>query len=111
MTADTAVLSLPAPAAPPVARRSWWRQLGVDTGAVLVGFPLALAAFILVVTGLALGAGLLVVWVGLPLLTLTLLVARGLATVERLRIPAVLDRDLPSPAYRLATAARRSAAC
>jgi signal transduction histidine kinase len=86
------------------AGRSWWRQLGVDTAYVLVGFPLAIAAFVVVVTLLAVGAGTLVIWVGLPLLTLTLLVARGFAAVERMRLPAVLRRQLPSPVYRQAPA-------
>jgi signal transduction histidine kinase len=102
---ETAVLPLPtgSPAAPaPPARRGWWRQLGVDTGYVLVGLPLAIAGFVLVVTGLALGAGLLVVWVGLPVLVLTLLAARGFATAERLRLPGVLPQPVPTPSYRRA---------
>jgi signal transduction histidine kinase len=85
-----------------VPHRSWWRQLGVDTSYVLFGFPLSVTAFVLVVTGLAVGLGTLVVWVGLPLLVLTLLIARGFAAVERMRIPAVLRRDAPSPVYRAA---------
>ena len=97
--------ALPSPggqALPAVPHRSWWRQLGVDTSYVLFGFPLSVTAFVLVVTGLAVGLGTLVVWVGLPLLVLTLLIARGFAAVERMRIPAVLRRDAPSPVYRAA---------
>jgi signal transduction histidine kinase len=97
MTADTAVL----PASPPP-HRSWWRQLGVDSVYVLVGFPLAVVSFVLVVTGLALGVGTLVIWVGLPVLVLTLLVARGFAAVERMRIAGVLRRELAAPVYRQA---------
>jgi signal transduction histidine kinase len=101
MTTSTAPLPLPAP--PVLARRGWWRQLGLDTAYALLGFPLAIAAFVVVVTGLAVGIGTLVIWVGLPLLVLTLLVARGFATVERLRIPGVLRQDLPAPVYRRAS--------
>jgi hypothetical protein len=71
---------------------------------VLLGFPLSIVAFVLVVTGLSVGVGTLIIWIGLPLLVLTLLVARGFAAVERMRIPAVLQRDLPSPVYRRARA-------
>ncbi|MCZ2828585.1 sensor domain-containing protein [Modestobacter sp. VKM Ac-2986] len=81
-------------------QRARWRQTGVDAAHVLLGFPLALVAFVVVVVGLALGAGLLIVWIGLPVLVGTLFVARGLATVERRRLPAVLGRPLPRPVYR-----------
>ena len=103
MTTATAELPLPAgSAAPGRLHRRWWRQLGIDTAFVLVGLPLSVAAFVLVVTGLAVGIGTLVVWVGLPLLALTLLVARGLAAVERMRLPGVLQHEVPSPVYRTA---------
>jgi Putative sensor len=72
-TAESAVPTDPAPA---WQRRVWWRQLGVDTTHVLVGFPLSTVAFVLV--------------------------ARGFATVERIRIPDVLRREVPTPVYRRA---------
>ncbi|MDF2585355.1 MAG: Two-component system sensor kinase, partial [Mycobacterium sp.] len=37
------------------------RQLGVDTGYVLFGFPLAVVSFSVILTGLSAGVGLLVV--------------------------------------------------
>ncbi|MBX6385054.1 MAG: sensor domain-containing protein [Microbispora sp.] len=74
-------------------------RLAGDTVYLLVGFPLATITFCLVVTGLSAGAGLLVVWVGVPVLALTCLIARGMGDVERLRIRAVLGRDLPRPRY------------
>jgi signal transduction histidine kinase len=102
MTTDTAVLP-PMTAAPPLPRRrTRLGQLGVDTGYLLLGFPIAIVAFVLVITGLALGAGLLVIWVGVAVLPITLLIARGFATVERAQLPAVLERPLPTPAYRAA---------
>ncbi|MGY1814901.1 sensor histidine kinase [Blastococcus sp. SYSU D00820] len=100
MTADTLVLPpMAASPAPVRARRGLFRGLGLDTGYALASFPLAIAAFVVVLTGLALGAGLLVVWIGVAVLALTLVAARGLAVAERAWLPAVLDRDLPRPQY------------
>lgn len=75
------------------------RQLGVDTGYVLLGFPLAVASFSVLVTGLAAGLGTLVIGVGLLVVAVTLLVARVFADIERYRIPAVLRRPRIRPAY------------
>src|SRR4051794_28529757 len=101
MTTDTAVLptvSTPPPASAARPRRRL-QQLAVDTGYSLLAFPLAIAGFVLVLTGLSAGAGLLVVWVGVAVLAGTLLAARGLATVERTWLPSVLGHPLPQPAY------------
>ncbi|MGY5884241.1 sensor histidine kinase [Modestobacter lacusdianchii] len=100
MTTDTAVLPAGRPGRLP--RRGWWRQLGVDTGYVLLALPVSLLAFVLVVTGLAVGVGLVVIWVGVPLLVGTLYTARGFAALERGRLPAVLRRPVPTPGYRAA---------
>lgn len=99
-TTDTAVFP-PMTSSPPVPDRrdGLLRQLLLDTGYTLTGFPVAIAAFVVVVTGLSLGAGLLVIWVGVAVLALTLLAARGFATVERAWLPSVLDRPVPQPAY------------
>lgn len=78
------------------------RQLAVDTGYVLLGFPLAVVSFVVLVTGLALGAGLAVTVVGLPILAGTLYAARGFADVERLSLPRVLRVPVPRPRYRTA---------
>ncbi|SBT48219.1 sensor histidine kinase [Micromonospora auratinigra] len=77
------------------------RQLGRDSGYVLLGLPLGLVGFVLAVVGTALGLGLLVTALGLPVLAGTLYTARGLADLERLRLPPVLrEPRLPRPAYR-----------
>lgn len=73
------------------------RRLGRDTLYVLVGFPLAVLSFTVVLTGLATSLGLLVTLLGIPLAVLTLLVARGLAVVERARL-RLLDGSDPAPA-------------
>jgi signal transduction histidine kinase len=82
-------------------RRRWFGQLGVDTAYLLAGFPLGVVAFVLVVTGLSAGIGLLAAFLlGLPVLVGTLFVARGFAEVERARIPAVLRRPRVAVLYR-----------
>lgn len=78
------------------------RQLGVDTAYILFGFPLAVIGFVLLVTGISLAAGLLITLVGVPLLALTLTVARGLAEIERIRIAPVLRVGRTHIAYRRA---------
>src|SRR4051812_16667984 len=99
MTSDTAVLpSAPSTSVPRPG--GWLKQLGADSTYNLLRFPIAIAAFVAVVTGLSLGLGLLVVWVGVAVLAIALVVARGFAVVERAMIPAVLGRDLPEPVYR-----------
>lgn len=76
------------------------RQLGVDTGYVLLGFPLAVVSFCFVVTGLSTGLGTVILLVGPPILAGTLLAARFFADIERARFPAVLRRPRSRPTYR-----------
>lgn len=56
---------------------------------LLLSFPLGLCYFILIVAGLALGASTVIIWIGLPVLFITLLMVRGMATIEQ-RIAANL---------------------
>ncbi|WP_319460350.1 sensor histidine kinase [Micromonospora sp. RTP1Z1] len=93
----TAIPLAPAPTPAPVSRVT--RQLLHDSGYVLLGLPLAIAGFVVVVAGISLTAGLLVTTVGLPVLAGTLYVARGLADIERLRLPAVLRQPRVRPEY------------
>jgi hypothetical protein len=67
-----------------------------DTGYVLSGFALSLLAFVVVVTGLSAGAGLVVVWVGLGVLAGTLWLTRVLARAERVRLRVLQHRAAPS---------------
>ncbi len=83
-------------------RVGFLRQLGVDTGYTLLGFPLAVVSFSVIVTGLSAGLSTLVIVVGVPILTGTLFIARAFADIERLRIPAVLRRPRTRPIYRAA---------
>ncbi len=50
---------------------------------LLLAFPLGTFYFILLVTGFSLGIGLLIVWVGIPILVGLLLLARLLGAMER----------------------------
>ncbi|MDA0563385.1 sensor domain-containing protein [Streptomonospora sp. S1-112] len=80
------------------------RRLGADTRYTLLSLPLSVVAFCLLVTGLALGAGTLVVVLGLLVLALTLLVARGFAAVDRAMAAEALGLPLPAVAHRAAPA-------
>jgi signal transduction histidine kinase len=83
-------------------RAGFLRQLAIDTGYTLLGFPLAVASFSVIVTGMSAGLSTLVIVVGLPILAGTLFVARFFADIERLRVAAVLRRPRTRPAYRAA---------
>jgi signal transduction histidine kinase len=81
-------------------RRGLLGQLGIDTIYVLVGFPLGIIAFTVIITGLSLGAGLLVTLLGIPVLVATIFAARALAELERVRIPTVINRPREGVRYR-----------
>jgi signal transduction histidine kinase len=76
------------------------RQLGIDTAYVIVGFPVALAGFVLVFTLFVTGMGMLVTVVGIPIVVASLYTARFFADIERMRLPAVVHRTIPRPRYR-----------
>lgn len=76
------------------------RRLGVETGYLFLSFPLAIASFTMLVTGLSLGAGLMVTLLGLPVLIATLYVARGFAAVKRKQLGWVTGTALTPARYR-----------
>jgi signal transduction histidine kinase len=82
----------------PVARA--FRHLGVDTQYVLLGFPLGIVTIVLGTVGFFLGLGLTVLWIGIPIMVIALMIARGFATLERARIGPVLGRKVPHPYYK-----------
>lgn len=88
--------------ADPDAGRSVLRQLAIDSGYVLLGFPLALASVLVLIVGFSLSVGLMVTVTGLPILAGTLYAARSFADIERLRMPAVLQQPRVRPNYRTA---------
>jgi signal transduction histidine kinase len=90
-------ISASAPAAP---MRTVVRQLGIDTWYVVLNLPLAIVGFAVLIAGLAAGISTLVTVIGLPILAGTTYLARGLADLERHRIPGVLRHERRRPAYR-----------
>lgn len=83
----------------PAAAPRMLRRLGHDTQYVLIGFPLGIVSLVLAVAGFSLGVSLAVLAVGVPLLFGTLMLARMLAAIERVRAG-----NVPRPAYRTAPA-------
>lgn len=80
--------------AEPVARHLG--QFRRDNTYLLPQLPLAVVAFAGVIATTAASVSLLVIAVGLPLLALSLMLARGFASVERLRLRA-LGMRVPEP--------------
>lgn len=72
-----------------------WRE----TLHLLLNMPVGIATFTIVVTGFALGFGMLITLIGIPILIGMLYVSRAMGTVERVRAGLLLDLDVPSP-YR-----------
>jgi Putative sensor len=65
-----------------------WRGLGRDLGFTLATLPIVIVSFAVIVTGLSLSVGLAIVYLGIPLLALTLLTGRWFAAVELARLRA-----------------------
>jgi signal transduction histidine kinase len=76
------------------------RQVGNDLIYLFTGFPIALVSFVVLVTGLALSAGLLVTLLGLPVAVFTLAIARQFATLERHRLRLVSPSPPSGVTYR-----------
>ena len=79
-----------------------WLMAPVTEGATyramayfVLGLGLGIAEFTLIITGFALGLGLLVTIVGIPVLVVTLLVARAMASLERQLAVQLLDAPMP----------------
>ncbi|MFC9299376.1 sensor histidine kinase [Streptomyces sp. NPDC057011] len=77
----------------PVAGRTW-REFGY----LLIGMPLSVLYFSLAITGLSVGAGLLVTFLGVPVLAGMLAMCRGFGRLERARVRVLLGADVPDPA-------------
>ncbi|MFF0713626.1 sensor histidine kinase [Streptomyces bauhiniae] len=83
---------LPAALRAPLEARTW-RMLGY----ALTGLPVAVALFVWTVTMISLGAGLLVTFVGVPVLALGLVGCRGFGALERARAGALLKVRVAPP--------------
>ena len=70
-----------------------WRE----TGYALVALPLGIAWFSIFLTLLTTSLSLIVFVIGLPLLALTMWIARGAASAQRLVAAGLLDLHIPEP--------------
>lgn len=89
---------------PTTYRPSLAERLLRDSAYCLTALPIGILTFTIVVTGLATGVGLFVVWVGLPVLVGTVLLARAFAQLERLRLASLQGRERSAAAYLSAEA-------
>ncbi|MFI6405203.1 sensor histidine kinase [Streptomyces sp. NPDC050548] len=83
---------LPAALRAPLAARSW-RELGY----VLLSLPISIMLFTYAITMVSLGAGLLITFLGVPVLAAALAGCRGFGALERARARRLLDLDVADP--------------
>ncbi|MFD8421479.1 sensor histidine kinase [Streptomyces sp. NPDC059668] len=83
---------LPAALRAPIEARSW-REFGY----VMLGLPISIAMFTFAVTMFSLGAGLLVTFLGVPVLAGALAGCRGFGALERARARGLLGVEVASP--------------
>ncbi|MFF4748402.1 sensor histidine kinase [Streptomyces sp. NPDC002514] len=83
---------LPAALRAPFEARSW-REFGY----VLLSLPISILMFVFTVTMLSLGAGLLVTFLGVPVLAAALAGCRGLGMLERARARGLLGLEVAEP--------------
>ncbi|MBW8798956.1 MAG: sensor domain-containing protein [Streptomyces sp.] len=83
---------VPAVLRAPFEARSW-REFGY----VLLGLPVGVTLFVWTVTMLSLGVGLLVTFIGIPLLAVALAGCRGFGALERTRARALLRLEVADP--------------
>ncbi|GCE26127.1 hypothetical protein KDA_16110 [Dictyobacter alpinus] len=62
---------------------------------LLLSFPLGIIYFVLMVVGLSVGVGTIIIWVGLPILLLTMIGLRGVAMFERDMAAHLLNIPMP----------------
>ncbi|WJV46843.1 sensor histidine kinase [Streptomyces flavofungini] len=70
-----------------------WRELLY----VLLSFPISIVGFVFAVTMLSVGVGLLITFVGIPILALGLTACRGFGFLERVRARTLLGVDVKDP--------------
>ncbi|MGW7409821.1 sensor histidine kinase [Streptomyces sp. NPDC054833] len=90
--ADERERHLPAALRAPFEARSW-REFGY----VLLSFPISTVFFVFAVTMVSLGAGLLVTFLGIPVLAAALAGCRGFGALERARARGLLRLQVADP--------------
>ncbi|MEU5402696.1 sensor domain-containing protein [Streptomyces sp. NPDC005963] len=76
----------------PFERRTW-REFGYH----MLSLPISTVLFVFAITTLSLGAGLLVTFIGIPVLAAALAGCRGFGALERSRARALLHHDVGTP--------------
>ena len=71
------------------------RQTYFNIAYLLLGLPLGAFYFVFLVTGISVGFGLLVIWVGVPILVLVLAGSWALCQFERVLAVGLLNEDIP----------------
>ena len=62
---------------------------------LLLAFPLGITYFVFLVTGISVGASLIIIWVGVPILTLVLAGSWAMCQFERILAVSLLKEDIP----------------
>jgi hypothetical protein len=75
---------------------------------LLLAFPLSVVYFVFLVTGLSLGFGTLIIWIGIPILLAMFAASWGLAMFERTLAMLLLREDIP-PMAREEDASKKDA--
>ncbi|MGW6060857.1 sensor histidine kinase [Streptomyces sp. NPDC055189] len=83
---------LPAGLRAPIEARAW-----KEFGHVLLSLPISIVTFTFAVTMLSLGVGLLITFIGIPVLAAGLAACRGFGTLERVRARVLLDVEVADP--------------
>ena len=73
---------------------------------LLLSFPLGVFYFVVLITGLSVGIGTVVVWLGIPILFATIAAIWGMAAMERSLAVRLLHIDMPAPGSAMLRAAR-----
>ncbi|MGP3999129.1 sensor histidine kinase [Streptomyces sp. 8N706] len=89
---QTAAHRMPAALRAPLEGRTWREFLYL-----LLNLPLAAVMFVYAITMTSLGVGLLITFLGVPVLAVALAGARGLGAVERARARVLLRLDVAAP--------------
>ncbi|MFI6091430.1 sensor histidine kinase [Streptomyces sp. NPDC051218] len=83
---------LPAGLRAPIEARAW-----KEFGYVLLSLPISIVTFVFAVTMLSLGGGLLVTFIGIPVLAAGLAACRSFGSLERVRARALLGVEVAAP--------------
>ena len=80
---------------------------------LLLAFPLGVVYFTFLVTGLSLGLGTVIIWIGIPILLAVFAASWGLAAFERMLAMLLLREEIPpmSPVKHTSESAWEKSVC